>query len=296
MARGNRIAFPLALMCLLFGACGHFASPPEHPPPPPILVSISSDAIYLVDSQTGQSRQVAQHLSDFQGGYGSWAPDHVRFANGNNAIVVAEPQKNREVVLVRGKGLSMPAWSPDGRSIVYGDGTSIWLTDVARVDPVRIRIPAILAPLEMAWSTTGLIAFEGLALDCSKIVRCVSTGSSEIWTVLPDGTGLTQLTHVGHAEKPKWSPDGSRFLFVRRYPKTRKPDELWVAQADGSEAHRILRSEVLAADWAPDGSHLAVARPGSEPNTVQVWVGNAEGSNLKAHGQPLRGQDATLDW
>jgi Tol biopolymer transport system component len=296
MARRNTIAFPVALVCLLVGACGHFVAPAARPPAPPILVSVSSHAVYLVDPHTGQVREVARPVSDFQGGYASWAPDHSRFAYGNDGIMILEPRLNREEPLVPGRGLSMPAWSPDGRRLVYGDGVSLWVTDVEHIDPARIRIPAVLAPLEMTWSSTGVIAFEGLALDCSQIVRCVSTGSSEIWTILPDGTGLIQLTHVGHAEKPKWAPDGSTFLFVRRYPKTKKPDELWEARADGSGSHLVLRGPVLAADWAPDGSSLAVARPGSKPKTVQVWTGHPDGSSLRARGKPMKGEDATLDW
>jgi Tol biopolymer transport system component len=296
MARGNRITFPL-VVCLLLGACGHFAGADQRSPgPSAILLSVSSDAVYLVDARTGTSRQVAMHLSDFQGGYAAWSPDHRRFAYGDNGIVVFEPRGNRQQRLVRGRAVSMPAWSPDGRSLVYGDGISLWMTSLADIRPARIRIPAILAPLEMAWSTTGVIAFEGLALDCSQVLRCVSTGSSEIWTILPDGTGLTQLTQVGHAEKPKWSPDGLRLLFVRRYPKTQRPAELWTAQADGSGAHRVAGGSVLAADWSPDGSGLAVARKGATPKTVQMWIGHADGSNLRSHGRPVPGTDATVDW
>jgi Tol biopolymer transport system component len=296
MARGNRITFPLAV-CLLLGACGHFAGA-EQPSsgPSAILLSVSSDAVYLVDARTGGSRQVAIHLSDFQGGYAAWSPDHSRFAYGDNGIVLFEPRGNHQQQLVQGRSLSMPAWSSDGRSLVYGDGISLWVTSLADVAPARIQVPAILAPLEMAWATTGVIAFEGLALDCSQVLRCVSTGSSEIWTILPDGTGLTQLTHVGHAEKPKWSPDGLRFLFVRRFPKTQRPAELWMAEADGSGPRRVAGGSVLAADWSPDGSALVVARKGAEPKTIQMWIGHADGSNLRSHGRPVLGTDATVDW
>lgn len=297
MARGNSISFPLAMACLLLAACGHFDAQTQPPPPaPPIVVSLSSDAVYLVDARTGHARQVAGRLSDFQGGYGTWNSTHTRLAYGDNGIVVLDPKTNRERRVVRGRSLSMPAWSPDGRTLVYGDGISLW---VAHADgaarPTRIRVPAILAPLQMAWSATGVIAFEGLALDCSQVLRCVSTGSSEIWTILPDGTGLTQLTHVGHAEKPKWSPDGLRLLFVRTYPKTKKPAELWSSDADGSNAHRVTGDGVAAADWSPDGSQLAVARA-SSASGLQLLVGNADGSRLRPAGPTLAGTDVTVDW
>ena len=191
----------------------------------------------------------------------------------------------------------MPSWSPDGKSMAYGDGISLWMTAVDHPDPYRVAVPAILAPLEMAWSSTGVIAFEGLELDCRMVTRCVSTGSSEIWTILPDGTGLTRLTHVGHAEKPKWSPDGHRLVFVRTYPGTPGRSEAWTMAADGSNPRRMLPDEdVVAVDWSPDASSLAVVRHGSEPNTLQLWAGRGDGSDLKRVGRPVPGSDATIDW
>ena len=40
-------------------------------------------------------------------------------------------------------------------------------------------------------------------------------GSVEIYTVDPNGTGETRLTHgeYGHASDPGWSPDGSKIVF-----------------------------------------------------------------------------------
>jgi Tol biopolymer transport system component len=261
-----------------------------------MVLSVSSDGVYLVDSRTGARTVIAADLSNFQGGYASWSPDHRQVAFGDGGIVVFEPGTNRLRHLVPGRSLSMPAWSPDGRTIAYGDGISLWVTDVSRPRPHRLRVPATIAPLEMAWSSTGVIAFEGLRLDCSKLVRCTSTGFSEIWTILRDGTGLTQVTTMGHAEKPKWSPDGLRLLFIRRFPGTHKPGELWMAHSDGSSPRRVMGGGVVTADWSPDGSELAVAAPVEKRTTLQVWVGRADGSHLRPLGTTVEGSDAVLDW
>jgi len=282
----------------LLASCGHFGSSADRkaPPNPAILLSVSSRAVYLVNPTEGTQRVLAGRLSDFQGGYAAWAPDHARLAYGDDGIVLLDPRTNRSEELIGGRSVSMPAWSPDGLTMVYGDGISLWTTGMTRVRPRRFRIPAILAPLEMAWSQTGVIALEGLQLDCAKLIRCTSTGSSEIWTILPDGTGLTQVTRVGHAEKPKWSPRGLELLFVRTYSDSKKPSELWLTQADGSSAHRMLGQGVVAADWSPDGSKLVVVRHGPRPRTLQLYTGRSDGTGLKPVGKPVAGTDATIDW
>lgn len=299
MPRRTWAAFPLGFLCLLLGACGHFRSERSVSPGelPAILVSIPADAVYLVQPSGAERRTVATRLSDFQGGYARWDQAHRRLAYGDGGVVLFDPRTNREEGLIRGRSLSMPAWSPDGRSLAYGDGRSLWLSGVANPKPRRLRVPAVLAPLEMAWGSSGVIAFEGLRLDCSRLVRCTSTGFSEIWTILPDGTGLTRVSSVGHAEKPNWSPDGLRLLFIRTYSADGRRSELWTAQADGSGARRILSvADVIAADWSPDGARLAVVRRGQAPRTLQLWIGRADGTGLRPAGEPLRGTDATIDW
>jgi WD40 repeat protein len=300
MWRRISVAFPLVvLLSVTVPACGHFGPATSAPPRalPAIALSVPADAVYLVDARTGQRRTIASRLSDFQGGYAAWSPDHRRLAYGDNGIVVFEPRSNHDSTVVRGKGVSMPAWSRDARTLVYGDGISLWTTQVELPKPRRFRIPAVLAPLEMDWGTTGLIALEGLRLDCSRLVRCTSTGASEIWTILSDGTGLRQLTHLGHAEKPKWSPDGLRLLFVRTYQSSPERSELWAVDQNGSNAHRLIAAQhVLAADWSPDGSRLAVVCRGTTPQSLQLWIGASDGHGLVAVGKPVRGTDATLDW
>src|SRR5438093_3580526 len=116
MWRRISIAFPLvALLSVTAPACGHFGSTASSPPTvlPALALSVPADAVYLVDARTGQRRTIASRLSDFQGGYAVWAPDHRRLAYGDNGIVLFEPRSNRETKLIHGKGLSMPAWSRD---------------------------------------------------------------------------------------------------------------------------------------------------------------------------------------
>ena len=114
----------------------------------------------------------------------------------------------------------------------------------------------------------------------------------------PDGTGLHRLTRIGGARSPKWSPDHSSLLFIRRYPGSKVArSELWVVKADGTGV-RLLTSatDVLAADWSPDGTRIALVREGSEPNTLQLWIVSADGSAARPVGDAVTGSASTVSW
>jgi Tol biopolymer transport system component len=105
---------------------------------------------------------------------------------------------------------------------------------------------------------------------------------SQIFTVLPDGTGLRQLTHVpkGHtATLPEWSPDRSRLLF------TVDDSQIWVMNADGSHQRQLTHDANGAsqeASWSPDGAKIVFARclsPFGEQR-CSIDVMNADGTGV----------------
>jgi Tol biopolymer transport system component len=310
MERGRWWTLPLLLLALVATGCAGLQTAaglrdsPDRPfdPATAIAVSVPSGAVYLVDPGSGRRVLVASGLVDFQAGYAAWAPDHHRLAYGDGGIVIVDTTTTgRRQVLARGGSVSMPAWSPDGKRIAYSDGTALYVTPVAKPGPVLVRLPEDLAPLMPAWSPAGAggpatILFMGLKLDCATV--CSSTERSEAYTVRADGSRLTQVTHFGRIDDPRWSPDGSRILLVRRFPsKPNRDPELWVSGPDGKDAQRLLAAPgLVAADWSPDGRRMVLARAGATPNTLQLWVAAADGSGARAVGDPLPGADATVDW
>ncbi len=297
--RGYRRILPLACAMLLW-ACAKAPTVPAGPPPvnpsTAIAFSVLAEAVYLVDPVTGDRTTVASELGDFQSGYATWAPDHRRLAYSNGGIVVVDTTTGRRQVLADGASLSAPAWNEDGTKLAYGNGTSLWLTPASDYMPSRLQLPKTLAPLAMTWSPTTKIAFDGLRLTCDPLGSCLSTDRSEIWTMRADGSGLKRVTRVGHAEKPKWSPEGSKLLFVARSTGTNE-SELWVANSDGSEAERLAgTSGVIAADWSPDGHRIALVRAGEAAGTLRLWIVDVDGASERAVGTPVQGLEATVDW
>jgi Tol biopolymer transport system component len=300
MRRGSGPAVALALVWLVASCAGLRTRevPPERAgidPTTAIALSVPGDAIYLIDPATGARAEVVGDLADFRAGYAAWAPDHARLAYANGGIYLLDFSRGRRWAAVRGSGLSGPAWNPRGNALVYGDGTSLWVKRLGPAPPVRLHVPATLAPLDPSWGTGG-IAFEGLHRDCARSSLCPSTRWSELWTIRPDATDLRRLTRLGHVESPKWSPDGRRILFVRRDPDHPERTEVWEVGADGTAPHRLLPlRDVVAADWSPRGDRLAVVRR-TGPERLRVWVGGADGSGLRPLGPPLPGPAATVDW
>jgi Tol biopolymer transport system component len=298
MSRGRTLAASLALVSLMAGSCAglgrHQKTPSRPDPSTAIALSILDDAVYLVDPASGERTEIVRDLTDFQSGFAAWSPDHTQLAYGDHGIYVIDFRSNQRRELIAGDRLSMPTWSPSGQVLAYGDAASLWVTPIDVVGPYRIRLPKTLAPIGMHWSTDG-IAFEGIRRDCRSSPLCPSTDDTDIWFVQADGTGLQQITRIRQALEPRWSPDGARILFIRRFGEDRR--ELWVVKASGGNPQRVgTASDVVAADWSPDGKRLAMVRTGGQAGTLQVWIADADGGNAQAIGLPLSGTSASIDW
>jgi Tol biopolymer transport system component len=79
---------------------------------------------------------------------------------------------------------------------------------------------------------------------------------SQYFTVRPDGSDLTQLTHFPAGTKifsATWSPDGTQIVFAKG--DARESGDIWVMNADGTNQHPILQVPQWdsAPDWASAG-------------------------------------------
>ena len=83
---------------------------------------------------------------------------------------------------------------------------------------------------------------------------------AQLYTVRPDGTGLTQLTNFPYEHKrlfsASFSPRGDQIVYARANDDKERGD-LWVMNADGTNPRPLYA--VPAADSAPDWGGL----PGS---------------------------------
>ena len=129
---------------------------------------------------------------------------------------------------------SLPAWSPDGRSIAFirefDDHSQLYVLDTVGGIPRRLaaQLDEFLAWPD--WSPEG----------ATILFTAGSTRAPDVYMIHPDGSGLRAVLHDSTVDYrcPSWSPDGLQFAV---------------------SAFRAGRSTILAVDAASGASHPLLA-------------------------------------
>ena len=147
--------------------------------------------------------------------------------------------------------------------------------------------------------------------DGSRIVfTSTMDGDIELYSMNVDGSDLRRLTHrVGYDGGAFFSPDGSKIVWRAGYPESAVDStdylglladrlvrparvEIWVANADGSEARQVTRlgGANFAPFWHPDGQRILFSSNYREPPGQHVRPVPGEHRRIGAReGDPVRG-------
>jgi len=194
----------------------------------------------------------------------------------------------------------LPDWSPDGSSIAFTSSRTgsydLWTmnADGSNQQPVVTTSAWDDYP---RWSPNG----RRLALSTTAVTDGVPNSEIFVWSA---DSGLTQVTHTAMEDQwPDWSPDGR--IIYSEGSKRQSNWDLLVINPDGSGRTTLVGGPQadVKGTWSPDGQWIAFSRITSDTNgngaldeedAGDVWVGRADGSNLR---QLTSGQwTFTLAW
>nr|WP_246459589.1 PEGA domain-containing protein [Puniceicoccus vermicola] len=107
----------------------------------------------------------------------------------------------------------------------------------------------------------------------------------QIWSQpLPNGPPSQLRTGF----RPRVSPDGKSLLFTR-YNTSTESNKIWKMRTDGSEVTELAStgaSNDMYPSWSPDGGEIVFASDRGanlekEPTRLDIWIMNADGSNVR---------------
>jgi Tol biopolymer transport system component len=194
-----------------------------------------------------------------------------------------------------------PAWSPDGRRILFIHDSALQTKPAYREEkgfesyhPVELSVMDrdggnrhLLRRLERvvysaAWSPDGKM----LAITCFPGASASLAPSSEepvragLFLLPADGQGEPRLL-FRNGFTPAWSPDGKRLAF-----SVEKPRGLWavhVANSDGSNDVQLTDPNLIGGSpaWSPDGKQIAFDEFADQRTRQQVFVMDIDGSHRR---------------
>ncbi len=142
---------------------------------------------------------------------------------------------------------------------------------------------AAAAAIAVAAPSAAEAAFPGAN---GKIVIGAGAAGGDIFTVNPDGSGVDNLTDSNNGqvtnEVPAVTPDGKTIYFLRFSPPSNRG--FWRMNVDGTGQQQVTGAgdKFFSPTVSPRGDLITVAiEPTSPPIRTDVWVMNADGSNLR---------------
>jgi Tol biopolymer transport system component len=180
-------------------------------------------------------------------------------------------------------GDTQPAFSADGRKIVYSGGrkapgsysADLFVMNANGSDKTRVtrerEMPgaATANDLQPAFSPSGRrIAF----------VRSGQGTNSDIYTIRTDGTNPKRLVDIPSFEyysggQPAWSPDGTKIAF---FSGVEDDYSIETVRPDGTGRKPV--TEGYAPNWSPDGLRIAFHRS-ADGFESRMFVAEADGTD-----------------
>lgn len=251
---------------------------PDWSPDGSQIAYAADDSIWVVDADGTDNRRLAGCTSPCRDlDKPAWSPDGSKVAfvridlvdgkNPGSIVQTADVATGEVTDVFRTTGAeyaNYPRWSPDGTSLVveldrFADddndtftmtGSAIGVVDIAS-STVRVLTDWSIYGAYPDWNPTeDLIVFSTFDLSARDGGSFPDPSPpSDLYTIDPDGSGLTQLTHNPSgttlvrnktasgplSTQPTWSPDGQSILIVQVDGTTWPGWRMGIIDADGTD-------------------------------------------------------------
>ena len=255
---------------------------------PTVRPSANTGKLLVVDVKTGAKRDLLKLDASFP----SWSPNGHRIAYwfytgtfGRRDIATIPAGGGEPVVVAKGFAVSNwnPVWSPDGRYLYFvssrAGNMNFWRVRIDELTGEPFDDPeAVTTPAQYSRHLT-------FSRDGKRMLYVETNNRSNIQGVEFDAvngkaTGQPYWITQGDREvsRAELSSDGTEFVMRLIRPTQ---DDIVTVTRDGREWRDITNDEPFDryVRWSPDGRRLAF---GSDRNGGgQVWISNADGTNLR---------------
>jgi Tol biopolymer transport system component len=157
--------------------------------------------------------------------------------------------------------------------------------DTVAADTVGARAKDKNLPLEAARRhsfTTSRVSW--MSVDVSPNGRTLIIDVlGDLYTLPIEGGNAARLTGgMAFDSQPKFSPDGTRVLFVS---DRSGGDNLWILALDGTDTLQVTRgnnSQYASPAWTPDGQYVLASKSDGLGQAEKLWIYHVEGGTGQA--------------
>jgi serine/threonine protein kinase/Tol biopolymer transport system component len=227
----------------------------------------------------------------------SWLPDsrHIvlasEYGRGSDKLTVVDPDGSEQVIYPTSQTVSGVSLSPDGKRLAFGTGNVEWdaLEVTLASGSVRTALAGGGISWDPDWAPNGAHYLVSTDRSGNPSIEDVSLdGFSRLVAPVPEG--------AGYLFGPRWSPDGSRVVFVAAGSQG---VSLMVTNAAGGRAVEVfgISGAAYPFSWSPDGQWIAgMQQMGNQLKVVKVKPVAGATSVALAASNPHTTQNGGAEW
>jgi eukaryotic-like serine/threonine-protein kinase len=182
-----------------------------------------------------------------------------------------------------------PAWTADGRDIIYCSGSLYGDTSLWRIAPFESQ-----SARQLSFAGEGA-NHPAISQQGNRLAFSIWSYGSDIWrVVVPDGgrqasKPVKLVSSTRREADAEYSPDGQRIAFVSNRSGSY---EIWVCASDGSNSVRLtaLGGYARAPRWSPDGEKIAFFSSAEGNREIYVIAANG-GAPMRLTDHPAEDSD-----